>query len=62
MIEEASAEEEELLGANNESNNNDEKTDGETIERDHNLIKVCRYHLFESIILYKYVIQKFKFQ
>ncbi|XP_076041297.1 arsenic resistance protein 2 isoform X2 [Oratosquilla oratoria] len=41
LIEEASAEEEELLGANSSENDNEDKTqEGETIERDPNLIKV----------------------
>ncbi|RXG59961.1 Serrate RNA effector molecule-like protein [Armadillidium vulgare] len=42
LIEEASAEEEELLGANSEANKQDadEKSEGETIQRDLGLIKV----------------------
>ncbi|KAB7497435.1 Serrate RNA effector molecule-like protein [Armadillidium nasatum] len=42
LIEEASAEEEELLGANSEANkqDSDEKSEGETIQRDLGLIKV----------------------
>ena len=58
LIEEASAEEEELLGGAKltEEDNHDDKSEGETIEREETLIKVSNCCRIECVVIFSFTV------